>query len=269
MTETERQMPDPGLYETAPGRPRLAYILRPRRAESAPPGLFWLGGFRSDMRGSKASFIDAFAETQGRACLRFDYSGHGESQGDFGDGAVGVWASEALSVFRALTSGPQIVIGSSMGGWIALLLARALARIGESRRLAGMVLIAPAVDFTQELIWPQLPEKIRREIEEKGAWTRPADACGPSYPLTRALFQDGMANALFGGEIRTHCPVNILQGMADADVPWRHAMKLVEHLPADPATITLIRDGDHRLSRPQDLTALQKAIERIDCDFPA
>lgn len=250
-----------------PGKPRLAYLLRPRTVESALPGLVWLGGFRSDMRGSKASFIDAFAQTQGRAFLRFDYSGHGESEGDFVDGAIGVWAAEALAVFRALTQGPQIVIGSSMGGWIALLLARALARKGESHRLAGMALIAPAVDFTKDLIWPQLPEKIREEIEQRGFWTRPADAYGPAYPLTKALFQDGKANALLGGEIRTYCPVNILQGMADADVPWRHAMKLVEHLPADPTTITLIRDGDHRLGRPQDLTALQKAIERIDCDF--
>ncbi len=266
MTETERQTPDTGFFESETDKPRLAYLSRPPRDENAPPGLFWLGGFRSDMRGSKASFIDSFAKSQGRACLRFDYSGHGESQGDFADGAIGVWAAEALAVFRALTQGPQIVIGSSMGGWIALLLARALALTGESHRLAGMVLIAPAVDFTEDLIWPQLPETIRREIDERGFWTRPANDYGASYPLTKALFRDGRANALFGGEIRSHCPVNILQGMADADVPWRHAMKLVEHLAADPATITLIRDGDHRLSRAQDLAALQMAIEQIGCD---
>jgi len=156
-----------------------------------------------------------------------------------------------------------------MGGWIALLLARALARSNESSRLAGMVLIAPAVDFTEELIWPQLPENVREVIERQGLWRRPADAYGDSYPLTKRLFDDGRANALFGGEIRSHCPVCILQGMADPDVPWPHAMKLVEHLAADPVTITLIKDGDHRLSRPQDLSALKKAIEQFDAFLPA
>jgi pimeloyl-ACP methyl ester carboxylesterase len=151
-----------------------------------------------------------------------------------------------------------------MGGWIALLLARALAAAGESARLAGMVLIAPAVDFTEDLLWPQLPEPIRREIEQQGAWLRPADAYGPAYAMTRRLFEDGRANLLFGGEIRTFCSVTIIQGMADPDVPWRQAMKLVEHLAADPTILTLIKDGEHRLSRPSDLSTLQKAIEQID-----
>ena len=265
VTETESQTPDAAdFFQPAPGKPRLAYLSHPAKAQDALPGVVWLSGFRSDMRGSKAQFIAELANAQGRACLRFDYSGHGESEGDFADGAIGVWAAQAVSVFRALTQGPQIVIGSSMGGWIALLLARALAERGESDRLAGMVLIAPAVDFTEDLLWPQLPEPIRREIEQEGVWRRPADAYGPSYPMTRRLFEDGRANLLFGGEIRTFCPVNILQGMADSDVPWRHAMKLVEHLAADPTTLTLIKDGEHRLSRPQDLTALQKAIEQLD-----
>jgi pimeloyl-ACP methyl ester carboxylesterase len=264
VTEKDRQTPDAALFETAPRKPRLATLLRTAQRKNPLPGLFWLGGFRSDMRGSKAEFIDHLAKAQGRACLRFDYSGHGESEGDFADGAIGVWAKEALSVFRALTDGPQIVIGSSMGGWIALLLARALAQANESHRLDGMVLIAPAVDFTEELIWPQLPDQIRAEILDKGAWIRPADAYGASYPMTRRLFEDGKAQSLLGGEIRTHCPVTILQGMQDPDVPWRHAMKLVEHLAADPTTITLIKDAGHRLSRPQDLAALQRAIEQID-----
>ena len=155
-----------------------------------------------------------------------------------------------------------------MGGWIALLLARALAEHGESARLAGMVLIAPAVDFTHELIWPQLPENVRETILTKGAWTRPPNAYGDGYPLTRALFEDGKANSLFGGEIRSFCPVTILQGMADPDVPWRHALRLMESLAADPATITFIKDGDHRLSRPQDLDALAKAIESLEGQMP-
>lgn len=252
------------FFSTAPGAPRLAYLARPARAGSALPGFFWLGGFRSDMRGNKAQFIDALAETQGRAFLRFDYSGHGESEGAFGDGTIGLWTAQALALFRALTQGPQILVGSSMGGWIALLLARALAQANESARLAGMVLIAPAVDFTETLMWPLLPEEIRQTISREGSWTRPADDYGEAYPLTKALFEDGRANCLFNGEIRSYCPVAVLQGMADPDVPWRHAMKLVESFASDPATITLIRDGDHRLSRPQDLQALAKALDLID-----
>jgi len=259
----DRQSPTVEFFQASPGQPRLAYLFRPARPGCQLPGLVWLGGFGSDMRGAKASFLDEMALAQGRACLRFDYSGHGESEGDFAEGAIGVWAAEALAIFRALTHGPQIVIGSSMGGWIALLLARALAALNESHRLQGMALIAPAVDFTEKLIWPQLPEAVRSEIETKGLWLKPAGAYGPPYPLTRKLFEDGRAHLLLGGDIRTFCPVAILQGMEDPDVPWRHAMTLIEHLAADPATITLIRDGDHRLSRPQDLDALQKALELL------
>ena len=228
QTTTESLTTGAVFFETVPGKPRLATLSRPARAENAEnalPGLFWLGGFRSDMRGSKATFIDALAERQGRAFTRFDYSGHGESEGDFAQGAIGVWAAEAFAVFCALAKGPQILIGSSMGGWVALLLARALAQAGQSYRLAGMALIAPAVDFTEDLMWRRLPEAVRREIEEKGFWLRPPDAYGAAYPLTRHLFEDGRAHRLFGGEIRSFCPVFILQGMQDPDVPWRHAMK--------------------------------------------
>ena len=163
------------------------------------------------------------------------------------------------AVFRALTRDPDRhrLVHGRMGR------PAARPRPGAGRRSAsprGHGLIAPATDFTEELIWPVLPQAIRREIEEKGFWRRPADAYGQAYPLTRRLFEDGRANCLFGGEIRTFCPTVILQGMQDPDVPWRHAMKLVEHLAADPVTISLIRDGDHRLSRPQDMAALEKSI---------
>jgi pimeloyl-ACP methyl ester carboxylesterase len=156
-----------------------------------------------------------------------------------------------------------------MGAWIALLLARALAQAGESGRLAAMILIAPAVDFTETLIWPRLPEAIRQTIAKEGFWTRPADDYGQAYPITKALLEDGRENCLFGGEIRTYCPVAIIHGMADPDAPWRDAMRLVECLASDPATLTLIRDGDHRLSRPQDLQALAKAIEMLDAQAGA
>ena len=249
------------FFAPDPGAPRLAFLARKGERR---PGLFWLGGFRSDMRGAKAEFLDSLALEQGRAFVRFDYSGHGESEGAFADATIGRWAEQAVAVFRAQTEGPQIVVGSSMGGWIALLLARALAQTGESARLAGMVLIAPAVDFTQELMWPRLPQEVRKKIETAGVWMRPPDAYGAGYPLTKTLFEDGKANSLFGGEIRSFCPVAILQGMADPDVPWRHAMRLMESLASDPATITLIKDGDHRLARPQDLAALAKAVELLE-----
>jgi pimeloyl-ACP methyl ester carboxylesterase len=252
------------FFEAIHGNPRLAFLAREARPGNSLPGLFWLSGFASDMRGSKACFVDDLAQRQGRAALRFDYSGHGESDGLFEDGTIGQWAAQALDMFRALTTGPQIVIGSSMGGWIALLMARALARLGEAQRLAGMVLIAPAVDFTEELAWPRLPEAARREIESTGLWRRPAGPDGFTFPFTRRLFEDGRENLLFGGAIRSHCPVAILQGMQDPDVPWPHAMKLVEHLAGDPVTLTLIKDGEHRLSRPGDLAALDKAIAFLD-----
>ncbi|PPQ32120.1 alpha/beta hydrolase [Rhodoblastus sphagnicola] len=245
----------PQFFLPGPGQPRLAYL---SRAGLKGPGLFWLGGYRSDMRGAKATFLDAFAAEQNRPCLRFDYSGHGESEGEFIDGTIGQWAEQACHVFRALTAGPQIVIGSSMGGWIALLLARALARLGETERLAGMVLVAPAPDFSEELIWPNLPEPVRKALARDGVWRDQQNV------FTSAFFEDGRRNAVLGGEVRAWCPVHILQGMRDDAVPWRHALKLLEHLAADPATLTLIRDGDHRLSRPQDLALLRGALTQIE-----
>jgi pimeloyl-ACP methyl ester carboxylesterase len=245
----------PQFFLPAPGQPRLAYLSRPG---AGGPGLFWLGGYRSDMRGSKASFLDTYAAERGRACLRFDYSGHGESEGEFTDGTIGLWAEQACAIFRALTRGPQIVIGSSMGGWIALLLARALALLGETDRLAGMILIAPAPDFSEDLIWPHLPQLVRDALARDGVWRDEQNI------FTQAFFEDGRRNAVLGGEIRTFCPVHILQGMRDDAVPWRHALKLLEHLAADPAILTLIRDGDHRLSRPRDLELMRAALTQMD-----
>jgi pimeloyl-ACP methyl ester carboxylesterase len=244
----------PQFFSMAPGQPRLAYL---SRAGVKGPGLFWLGGYRSDMRGAKATFVDDFAAERDRPLLRFDYSGHGESEGEFADGTIGVWAEQAVAIFRALTVGPQIVIGSSMGGWIALLLARALARLGETGRLAGMVLIAPAADFSEELIWPHLPEQVRAALARDGVWRDEHNI------FTRRFFEDGRRHLVLGGELRAWSPVRILQGMRDDSAPWRHALKLLEHLAADPAALTLIRDGDHRLSRPQDLELLGRALTQI------
>ena len=228
------------------------------------PGLFWLGGFKSDMKGTKAEALSAWARQQGRACVRFDYSGHGESAGPFEAGTIGRWLEESLAVFTAHCAGPQVVVGSSMGGWIALLLVRELRRRGSASaaRLAGLVLIAPAVDFTEVLMWRRFPEKVKREIEEKGVWHRPSDY-GDPYPITRTLIEEGRTHLLLGGMIETGCPVRILQGVQDPDVPWNHAVELTSRLAQDDVVLTLVKDGDHRLSRPEDLERLIKAVSEF------
>ena len=234
-----------------------------RQREGRGPGLFWLGGFKSDMRGTKAAALDVWAAAHGRGCIRFDYSGHGESGGEFRDGTIGRWLDESLAVFEAFARGPQVLVGSSMGGWIALLLARALAAHrpeGAEATLAGMVLIAPAVDFTEELMWKRFPAAIKREIETTGAWARPSIYSEEPYPITRRLIEDGREHLLLGGMIETGCPVRILQGVQDPDVPWDHAVELVSHIARDDVVLTLVKDGDHRLSRPEDLERLTAAV---------
>ena len=220
---------------------------------SSNPSLFWLGGFKSDMKGTKAVALDAWAQSQGRGCLRFDYSGHGESSGDFKDGTIGQWLEESVEVYTKFAQGPQVIIGSSMGGWLALLLARALRGRNGVAPIAGMVLIAPAVDFTEELMWKQFSDAIKREIEDKGAWMRPSEYSEAPYPITKTLIEEGRNHLLMGGLIETGCPVHILQGVQDPDVPWRHAQELVSHFARDDVVLTLIKDGDHRLSRPEDI----------------
>ncbi len=170
---------------------------------------------------------------------------------------------EALAVIRTASTGPQILIGSSMGGWLALLCARALADSAETARLHGLVLIAPAVDFTEKLIFERLSAEARQQIETDGVWLRPSAYAATPYPITKALIEEGRKHLLFGDTIRTHCPVHILQGMRDEDVPWQHAMTLVEHLAGDPVVLSLIKDGDHRLSREEDLNRLQQAVDAM------
>ncbi|GAB1717799.1 MAG: alpha/beta hydrolase [Nitrobacter sp.] len=246
------------FIEVGGGGPKRSIAVRARGGGS--PGLLWLGGFRSDMAGTKALALDAWATERDRACVRFDYSGHGISGGEFTDGTIGRWLEEAIAVFDAFCEGPQVVVGSSMGGWIALLLARAIARRASSRAtLAGLVLIAPALDFTEELMWKAFPPEARHAIETEGAWLRPSDY-GDPYPITRKLIEDGRNHLLLGGSISTGCPVRILQGAQDADVPWRHAFALTERLPGDDVVLTVIRDGDHRLSRPQDIARILAAV---------
>jgi len=245
-----------------PNQWRIAFRRR-APARSGAPGLVWLAGYRSDMGSTKASALDAEAARLGLALLRFDYSGAGRSEGRFEDGTISRWLEETLAIFRAETEGPQIVLGSSMGGYLALLAARALNETGEAGRLAGLILIAPAFDFTEALIWERLPPEARRAILEEGRWRRPSRYSDEPDCFTRALIEDGRKHLLSSGVIRTGCPVAIFQGMCDEDVPYAHALELIERLGGDPATLTLIKDGDHRLSRPQDLRLLFDALERM------
>ena len=261
--EASDETPSTMTVEADRYRRTIAFRRRVPAAGNTKPGVVWLGGFKSDMKSTTAARLEAWAVAQGRASLRFDYSGHGESGGRFEDGTIGHWLVESLAMIRTQTEGPQILVGSSMGGWIALLAARELARTGESARLAGLALIAPATDFTEALIWDKLPEDARRDILEKGRWLRLSQYAPDPYPITRALIEDGRARLLLGGPIRTHCPVHILQGMEDPDVPWRHAMTLVEHLAGDPVALTLIKDGDHRLSREEDILRLLSAVDSL------
>ena len=239
---------------------RRSIAVRERSGQS--PGLFWLSGYKSDMRGSKAEALAHWAEQAGRACIRFDYSGHGESGGEFTDGTIGRWLGDALGVFDACCRGPQIFVGSSMGGWLALLLVRALRQRLQAgpASVAGLVLIAPAVDFTEELMWKRFTPDIKRELEENGVWARPSEYSPEPYLVTRRLIEEGRNHLLLGGMIETGCPVRILQGVEDPDVPWRHAVELVSRLASDDVVLTLVKDGDHRLSRPEDIERLIRAV---------
>jgi pimeloyl-ACP methyl ester carboxylesterase len=235
-----------------------------RRREGASPGLVWLGGFKSDMQGTKAMALDQWAGAQGRACIRFDYSGHGESGGAFNEGTIGRWLEDSAAVFATFARGPQVLVGSSMGGWLALLLARDLKARGAgdapAASVAGLVLIAPAVDFTEELMWKKFSPEVKRQIETTGAWQRPSQYSEAPYEITRGLIEDGRRHLLLGGLIETGCPVRILQGVQDPDVPWNHAVALTSRLARDDVVLTLVKDGDHRLSRPEDIERLIAAV---------
>lgn len=236
-----------------------------RAHEGASPGLFWLSGYKSDMNGTKAQALARWAEEAGRTCLRFDYSGHGASGGTFTDGTIGRWLAESVAVFDACCRGPQIVVGSSMGGWLALLLVRAL-RVRQHNgpaSVSGLVLVAPAVDFTEELMWKRFTPEIKQELAEKGVWARPSDYAPEPYLVTRQLIEEGRNHLLLGGMIETGCPVRILQGILDPDVPWRHAVELVSRLASDDVVLTLVKDGDHRLSRPEDIERLIRAVAEL------
>ena len=229
-----------------------------RRVEGAGPTVVWLGGFMSDMAGTKAQALADWALANGRAFLRFDYLGHGESSGAFRDGTISRWREDALEAIRELTDGSLILVGSSMGGWISCLVAAVI-----PDRLHAMVLIAPAADFTEALMKPGFPPEAFTALERDGEWIRPSLYDDGGYPITRALLEDGARWSILPGPVPIEVPVRVLQGREDPDVPWLHALELANAIKGEDVVFTLIKDGDHRLSRPQDIARLLRAVEEV------
>jgi len=240
---------------TTPDSRSIAYRHSPGTHQG--PGFVWLSGFKSDMQGGKVLALEAWAKGQGHPFLAFDYSGHGESDGAFADGTISRWRADTLAVLDALIDGPQILVGSSMGGWMAL-----LAALARPETVAGLVLIAPAPDFTQKLMWPGLSSEAQQEIETMGVHMQPSDY-GEPVPITRALIEDGRQWQILDAPISFDGPVRILQGMQDPDVPWTHAQRLVEGMTTSDFVFSLIKDGDHRLSRDEDIARLIATCEEI------
>ncbi|MBO9707782.1 MAG: alpha/beta hydrolase [Caulobacter sp.] len=244
-------MTDSPEFLVRPDNLRLAY----RRAEGTGPTVVWLGGFHSDMTGTKAQVLDDQARATGGSYLRFDYFGHGESDGAFQDGTISRWREDALAVIDELTDGPLVLVGSSMGGWLAC-----LAAIARPERVKALVLVAPAPDFTDKLMEPELSDEARAAIARDGFWIRPSEYDDGGYAITRELLEDGARWSILPGPVPIEVPVRVLQGGADPDVPWTHALELANVLTSQDVVFSLIKDGDHRLSRPQDLERLVAAV---------
>ena len=232
---------------------RLAW----RRLAGRGPVVVFLPGFGSDMAGAKAEALAAWAAAHGQAMLRMDYSGHGESDGAFTDGTIGRWAADALAVVDRLTEGPLLLVGSSMGGWMAL-----LAALSRPERIAGLVGIAAAPDFTEDLMWDAAMPAERAAMLAQGFVDVPS-AYGPPQRITRALIEDGRTHLLLRGDIAVDCPVRLLHGQRDPDVPWERALRLAERLRGGDVQVTLIKDGDHRLSRAEDLALLVRTVAHL------
>ncbi|MEZ6029354.1 MAG: alpha/beta hydrolase [Hyphomonadaceae bacterium] len=233
---------------------RLAYrrsSASPAHADARHASVVWLGGFHSDMLGEKATLLHEAVAASVRAYVRFDYLGHGESGGAFAEGTIGRWRSDALAVIDNLTQGPLVLVGSSMGGWMSLLCA-----LARPERVKALVLLAPAPDFTDKLMWASFDDSQKRQIMEQGHWTRPSPYDPAGYPITKMLIEEGRDWNILDAEIPLDIPVRILHGGLDADVPWTHSLDLADKLRTRDVVWTLIKDGDHRLSRPQDITRM-------------
>jgi pimeloyl-ACP methyl ester carboxylesterase len=230
---------------------RLAF----QRVSGERPGVLFCGGYTSDMTGTA---LEAFCRAQGRAFTRFDYSGHGASSGDFADGTIGLWAEDALAIVDRATAGPLLVVGSSMGGWIMLLVA-----LARPERIAGLIGVAAAPDFTMDLLLPQATPEQRRALADQGHWMQPSAYGGDPYPVTRRFIEEAAEHLVLRAPLPIRCPVHLLHGQRDPDVPWQTALRLAERLQSDDVTVELIKAGDHRLSSPPDLARITTAVERL------
>ena len=251
MKETNQRPPE---ILPRDGGATIAY----RRLDGKTPGVMFLGGFMSDMQGTKALELEHYCRAVGRAFIRFDYQGHGESSGNFADGTIGSWAEDALAVFDECTEGPQVLVGSSMGGWTMLLTA-----LARPNRVAGMIGIAAAPDFTEDLMWNRFDDVIRGTLERDGVYYEPSEYGDEPYTITKALIEDGRNHLLLRRPISLHCPVRLLHGMRDDSVPWMISSRIAEKLLSEDVRILLIKDGDHRLSRDQDIARLKSTLDEL------
>jgi pimeloyl-ACP methyl ester carboxylesterase len=254
---------EPQFLEVGEGRRRrrVAYYLADA-GRGGGPALLWVPGFLSDMASTKALALADWARARDLPMLRFDYSGHGLSEGSLLEASIGDWLEESAAMLQLLGGRRTIVVGSSMGGWIALLLARQLAQAGAAERLAGLVLIAPAFDMTERLMWHRMTPEIKEQIERDGVYYEPS-LYGQPYPITKHLIEEGRGHLIGEGLLHLDLPVRILQGMCDPDVPWGHALDLVDLLCCADVEVTLIKDGHHRQSRPQDLRRLEATVAAL------
>jgi pimeloyl-ACP methyl ester carboxylesterase len=236
----------------------IAYHKSDAAEPNNEPGVIFLGGFMSDMEGTKAVALEAHCQQQGRAYLRFDYQGHGQSSGKFTEGTIGQWSEDAIDVLDKLTEGPQILVGSSMGGWIML-----LAALARPERVAGLVGIAAAPDFTEVLMWKGFSAEIRGTLQRDRIYHAPSEYADSPYAITMELIEDGRTHLLLGEPIKFDGPVHLFQGIVDDAVPWEHALTISRQLASDDVTTTLIKDGDHRLSRPVDLAKIFAAVDSL------
>jgi len=244
----------PDYIDTSPHGRRIAY----HRTKGAGPGVVFLGGFRSDMEGTKALHLEDWARRKGRAFLRFDYSGHGRSSEDFLDGSIGDWAEDAMAAIEALTEGPQVLVGSSMGGWIALLVAKAM-----PDKLAGLVGVAAAPDFTEDSMWAGFTEEERRQLTETGRVEQPSDYSPEPYVITRRLIEEGRRTLVLREALPLPVPVRLLQGTADTDVELSVALRLLDHATGEDIRLTLVKGADHRFSTPECLSLIERSVEEV------
>lgn len=230
------------------------------KSEGKGPGIIFLGGFKSDMTGTKAVALETHCRETGRAFLRFDYQGHGQSSGAFEEGTIGQWAQDAIAVLDEITEGPQILVGSSMGGWIMM-----LAALARPDRIAALIGIAAAPDFTESLMWLNFSADIRETLLRDGVYSEPSDYDDEPYTITLRLIEDGRDHLLLERPIAIHCPVRLIHGMQDSSVPWEHGLAITEKLLSEHVTLTLVKDGDHRLSRDEDIARLLRLLDTT-CD---